>query len=292
MRSRMMLMSMRIKSVRRVGSILPLAAFAFFFLQHTTAGAATASVTVGDIFFAPASVTINVQDSVRWVWTGFAPHSTTSVGLWDSGIHTNGFAFTNTFASAGTFPYRCTVHALVQSGTVIVQSGSQPPAVSIASPANGSTFAAPWSGSVQGAVAASGATVTNLSLFADGTLLATVPNPPASYSVPVSGLGAGNYVLTAVGMDDNGLTNNATVQISVLTPAPIVLSSAQQVSASSFQFNYSATPGLSYVVRRSPDLITWTPVRTNTAASGSVLFQDLEASGALNFYSVQLMPNP
>src|SRR5436853_7865002 len=32
--------------------------------------AATTSVSVGDNFFSPSSVTINMNDSVKWTWTG------------------------------------------------------------------------------------------------------------------------------------------------------------------------------------------------------------------------------
>ena len=54
--------------------------------------AAVANVSVGDDFFNPTSNTINVNDQVKWTWIGSVSHSSTSnTGLWDSGVHGNGF---------------------------------------------------------------------------------------------------------------------------------------------------------------------------------------------------------
>jgi len=77
------------------------------------------NVNVGDNFFAPTNVTINVNDQVKWTWIGSLQHSSTSdTGLWDSGLHSTGFRFTNTFTAAGSFPYHCTVHLNLVSVTV------------------------------------------------------------------------------------------------------------------------------------------------------------------------------
>src|SRR6266700_1046607 len=74
--------------------------------------AAITNVNIIDFGFSPSRVKINVNDQVKWTWTGSSPHSTTSdSGLWDSGVHDNGFAFTNTFQTTGSFPYSCSVHS-------------------------------------------------------------------------------------------------------------------------------------------------------------------------------------
>jgi len=91
--------------------------------------AAMTNVNVGDDFFAPVSVTIAVNDKVKWTWVGSLSHSSTSdTSLWDSGIHGIGFTFTNTFNSAGSFPYHCQVHTF-QTGSIVVQAASLPPVV-------------------------------------------------------------------------------------------------------------------------------------------------------------------
>jgi plastocyanin len=83
-----------------------------------------ANVNIGDFFFSPTAVTINVNDQVRWTWIGSIGHTTTSdTGLWDSGINGNGATFVNTFTTAGRFPYHCTVHPFMM-GAITVQAAN------------------------------------------------------------------------------------------------------------------------------------------------------------------------
>jgi len=72
-------------------------------------------VAASGLTFTPQNVTINVGDTVEWVWVG-SFHSTTSGtpgnpdGIWDSGILTAGATFSFTFTTPGTFNYFCTPH--------------------------------------------------------------------------------------------------------------------------------------------------------------------------------------
>jgi hypothetical protein len=177
--------------------------------------------------------------------------------------------------------------------TVTAQAANAPPSVAITAATNGATFAAPWTGKILATVSDSDATVNKVDFFASGALLGTVTNPPANTSFTVTNLAAGNYTLTAVATDSLGLTNTPVgVGINVVTPVAIVLISAQRLSATSFQFNYTANTGLSYVVLRSNGLPALSPISTNTATSSTVNFLDSSATAALNFYRVQLVPNP
>jgi plastocyanin len=93
--------------------------------------AQTVMVTVGpnnSLSFSPATVTIHPGDTVTWNWSSSSiPHSVTSgspgapSGTFDSGVHTAPFTFSHTFPSAGSFPYFCTVHGALMTGTVTVQ---------------------------------------------------------------------------------------------------------------------------------------------------------------------------
>ena len=69
-----------------------------------------------------STTTIPVGSEVSWVWVAGMPHTTTSTtpGIWDSGIHSAPFTFNHTFSQAGTFSYFCQVHGTIMSGTVIV----------------------------------------------------------------------------------------------------------------------------------------------------------------------------
>jgi len=84
-----------------------------------------------------STTTINVGDTVNWVWdSGF--HSTTSGscpggncapdGNWDSGVKSAPASFSRQFDAAGTFPYHCVVHGSMMQGTVIVQGAAIAPA--------------------------------------------------------------------------------------------------------------------------------------------------------------------
>ena len=91
------------------------------------------NVNVIDFAFSPASVSINVNDSVTWNWTGSFAHTSTSnpTNLWNSGILSHGATFSHTFNTAGNFPYLCQVHPTLMLGTVSVvgQTQSVPPAI-------------------------------------------------------------------------------------------------------------------------------------------------------------------
>ena len=73
--------------------------------------AASTGVTISDFQFAPASVTVNVGDTVTWTNDGPTPHSATSSGgSFDTGIMDEGQSGSHTFTEAGTFAYICTPH--------------------------------------------------------------------------------------------------------------------------------------------------------------------------------------
>jgi plastocyanin len=188
---------------------------------------ATTTVTVGDNFFSPPDVTINVNDTVQWSWSlnEVAPHSTTSTSvpsLWDSTVATEPFTFSHTFTSAGSFPYWCTVHTTSMKGSVTVNAAvNAPPTVSITAPANNATLIAPWTGMINARAADTDDSVSSVQFFAGAASLGTLLNPPLNMSLGVTNLAAGTYTLTAVATDSRGAsTTSAGVTIHVVTPAP------------------------------------------------------------------------
>ncbi len=75
--------------------------------------------------FEPATITINVGDTVTWRNTDDVPHTSTSDdGVWDSGALAPGEEFSFTFEEAGTYPYFCEFHPGME-GTVVVQEAAQ-----------------------------------------------------------------------------------------------------------------------------------------------------------------------
>jgi plastocyanin len=75
---------------------------------------AGASVTVADMAFSPASVTVEVGASVTWTFQDSISHTTTSdQGFWDSGTRSGGATYARRFTTAGTFAYHCTIHSMM-----------------------------------------------------------------------------------------------------------------------------------------------------------------------------------
>jgi len=97
-------------------------------LAALPSGAVVHTVTVGNNFFSPLKTTVNPGDTVRWIWDGGLPHSTTSdltsPKQWSSPTtSTPGFTYDVQFTLAdgtGPFPYHCEVHAVTMKDTIFV----------------------------------------------------------------------------------------------------------------------------------------------------------------------------
>jgi LPXTG-motif cell wall-anchored protein len=88
--------------------------------------AADTSVTIRDFEFAPASVTVDVGDTVTWTNEGPTPHTATADdgSSFDTGLLEAGESRSHTFEQAGTFQYFCQPHPNMR-GTVTVRAASQ-----------------------------------------------------------------------------------------------------------------------------------------------------------------------
>lgn len=71
--------------------------------------------------FDPKSVSIKVGQAVEWDWQDPSSSHTVTAdnGSFDSGLCGQGTKFVQTFSTAGTFTYKCTIHSGMQ-GTVTV----------------------------------------------------------------------------------------------------------------------------------------------------------------------------
>ncbi|MBB4660902.1 copper-binding protein [Conexibacter arvalis] len=89
-------------------------------LPGGVAQAATRTVTLRDIAFHPARVTIARGDRVVWRWRdGGIRHNVVSRSFRGTGARSSG-SYGVTFRRAGTFRYRCTLHPGMD-GTVVVR---------------------------------------------------------------------------------------------------------------------------------------------------------------------------
>ncbi|MCX6306354.1 MAG: T9SS type A sorting domain-containing protein [Bacteroidetes bacterium] len=81
-------------------------------------------VSVGNFFFSPATVSVNVGDTMRWVWSE-GTHTTTSTpgaipsgaASWDAPITSTATSFEYKVTKAGSYAYVCTPHAPGMAGS-------------------------------------------------------------------------------------------------------------------------------------------------------------------------------
>lgn len=88
-------------------------------------GGHTTSVTVSDNVFQPAEDTISAGQTVTWTWQGANGHNVTFETLPDTSATMSSGTHQLSFATPGTYRYRCTVHSGAfgsgMHGTIVVQ---------------------------------------------------------------------------------------------------------------------------------------------------------------------------
>jgi len=257
--------------------------------------AAVANVNIEDDFFSPSTSSISAGDSVVWTWVGTDGHNVTSeskpTAVWKASPTTfPPFSFTNTFPSAGTFPYECSIHAFEgMLGTIKVAAvAANPPTVSITSPTSGALFAAPATVNVAAMAADSGGTISGVQFLIDTSPISDATTAP--YQAVANNVAAGTHTITAIATAGNGLKATNSVTIQVFTPVSV--SAPTITEPGSFQFSYSADINSSYVVERSTDLINWVSIDTNSATADPETFTDDNAPSNGAYYRVELLANP
>jgi plastocyanin len=260
---------------------------------------ATANVTVNNVptGFVPATTSINVGDTVLWTWpSGSIFHNVTSTSVpqaWTASATLSGPAtFSNSFTTAGTFPYECSIHLF--TGSIIVAAAALPPTVSITNPAPGAVFSEPADVTIQATASDpnSGGAVTNVQFLVGANVLSNETAAP--FAATATGLTASGYTFSAVARNKAGLSATNSVSVSVVTPVPLIVGAPTPLSSTSFQFNYSANVGLRYIIQESADLTSpgWVTIATNTVASNPAVFTDTQATNNPGFYRVGRLPNP
>ncbi len=233
----------------------------------TVGNAATVTVTVGNncFCFQPASVTIHPGDTVRWTWSSTG-HSSTSGspgapnGLWDSGILSQGAAFTHTFNTVGSFPYYCTPHGACcgMRGTVTVTNPTPTPTPSpMPGPpvvtTNPATFVASFSAKVNASLNPHGLATTFHFQYGTTTSYGLTTAPQTQSGNTVRTVSAGISSLTAhttyhfriVASNSAGTRMGADRTFTTLTatgPPVAITNPATNVTASSAKLNGSLDP--------------------------------------------------
>jgi hypothetical protein len=243
----------------------------------------------GTIFAAPATVTIGASASVtggtvtnvafltNGVLAGSATVTPFSVTL--SGVHVASYALTAVATAAG----------VSATSAVVNISVVPPPSVAITNPAGGAVFAAPANVQITASASVVKGSVTNVSFFSGSTLLGSATVSP--FAVTANNLSANSYALTAVATAAGLSTTSAVVNISVVNPVA-VSNSVPSVANGQFTFSYNANPGLTYVVQKSSNLVSWVSLSTNVASGSPVQVTDAFVPTNSQYYRIGLAPNP
>jgi plastocyanin len=86
--------------------------------------AASSGVTIKDFKYAPASISVNVGDTITWTNQDVAPHTATaSDGSFDTGNLAKGQSGSITLSKAGTFPYICSIHPSMKATVTVADAG-------------------------------------------------------------------------------------------------------------------------------------------------------------------------
>ena len=93
------------------------------------------TVSMGDNFFSPQSISVPAGSAIEWRHDGALPHTTTSdAAIWDSDMMRSGATYSQVFDAPGTYSYVCSFHPEMV-GTVVVEASAPAPTEAPAAPA-------------------------------------------------------------------------------------------------------------------------------------------------------------
>ena len=136
---------------------------------------------------------------------------------------------------------------------------NQPPTIAITTPANGTSYAAPATITINANATDADGTVTRVDFYRGSTLIASDTTSP--FSVTWSNVAAGSYALTAVAFDNGGAsTSSAAVNVTVTSTAP----PPTKVAFTPSPDHATSVTSYSVALRRATDPIGATPVATKS----------------------------
>lgn len=243
-------------------------------------------VSIGDYWFRPTNITINVGDSVTWSNTSLTAHDTTQqTNLWASPPLGQGQTFTFKFSNTGYYAYFCALHIVShpeQTGTVsVVTAPDLPPEVAITNPPDTTVFTAPANVNIQATASDSDGSVTNVRFLVGSTTLANVATSP--YAATTNGLPAGNYTLSAIASDNNGAkaTNSISISVTSSPPLPVTISNLF-FDGKNFSFSFATQVGYTYESQFKTPLSASNNWLTFTSSIGNGAVQEVTNSDATN----------
>jgi plastocyanin len=89
--------------------------------KKTSDGPGPNEVFIQGMAFNPLTITVAAGTTITWTNKDGVAHTVTSnTSIFDSGSIVSGGTWSHQFSTAGTFPYKCTVHPSM-TATVVVQ---------------------------------------------------------------------------------------------------------------------------------------------------------------------------
>ena len=238
-------------------------------IAFTTPSFATKHVvTVGNFFFSPVSLNVNVGDTVRWVWSA-GGHTTTSTpgaipagaASWDAPINSSNTSFEYKVTVAGSYDYVCTPHAPGMAGSFTAVGFT--PTLSVA----------PSNRNVTSNAGSTTFTVTSNSSWTSSS--------NASWCTVAAG-GSGNGTLNANYSENTSLSQrvatitvivsglpNQTVTVTQAGAAPLLTvgPANQDVTSSSGSTNFSVTSNTTWTVSSNA---SWCTVNPSGNGNGTI----------------------
>lgn len=165
-----------------------------------------------------------------------------------------------------------------------------PPAISWIAPTNNTFFIQPPAITLTAAASDAAGIITNVAFFNGANLLGNVTTGLAGqYSLVWSNVVPSNYDLTAVATDTYGVSNNVSATIRIVVK-PLTLQVSGPQADGQFSLSFQGQNGQNYVIEMSTNLLTWTPVFTNTPVNDVLVFTNSNATNPESFYRIKAAP--
>jgi len=211
-------------------------------------------------------------------------------GAWDSSIVFNNLPGGALRQTSGQF----SLGTLNNAGFVEVDSGFLNVGSNFSSTANSTLFLP-----LGGYSAGTGFGRLSAQSLAPGGLLSVsltngfAPTNGSSFSVATSALETGQFssaLLPSLASNLTWRVSYASNGVTLKVVSPTMLTGARQGSNGSFRFTLAGSPGSSYVIQASTDLVQWATVETNALFSGTLTFTDTNANSfTRRFYRARIL---
>lgn len=87
-----------------------------------SASAGESTIAVRDYEFEPATATVQVGETITWVWEGGAPHNVVGEGF--QSADQNSGTFEHAFDRPGIYEYECTIHPGMDGIVTVTESSA------------------------------------------------------------------------------------------------------------------------------------------------------------------------